>query len=217
MADTVQFELFDSPSNRMQNSGTYDEFRRLLSSFDCRKCALADGRTTIVIDRGNPASKLMLVGEGPGAQEDQTGKAFVGRAGKLLDEIMATVNLDTERDMLIVNVVKCRPPDNRTPHPTEAASCLPYLQKQIGLVGPACILLLGATAAKHLFTQRKFASMEEEVGKFFESPEYPGIRFMLLYHPAFLLRDPRKKKDMWSHMKTFHEWWTTEERAGRPR
>jgi uracil-DNA glycosylase family 4 len=216
MADAFQFELFDDPSNRVLNAGSYGEFRRLMAGSGCRKCGLAAGRTSIVIDRGNPASKLLLVGEGPGQQEDLTGRAFVGRAGKLLDEIMAAVHLDTERDMLIANVVKCRPPENRTPQREEAASCLPYLRKQIDLVRPDCILLLGATAARHLFPDRKLGSMEEEVGKFFDGPEYPGIKFMLLYHPAYLLRDPRKKKDMGEHVKTFNRWWTSGERAGRP-
>lgn len=207
-AETFQFELFNDPANRVLAAADYGEFRRLLGGSGCSKCGLAEGRTNIVIDRGNPGARLMLVGEGPGQQEDATGQAFVGRAGKLLDEIMAAVRLDTSKDMLIANVVKCRPPENRAPQAEEAKACIPYLKKQISLVRPECILLLGATAAKHLFPDRK-ASMEEQVGRFFTSPEHPGINFMLLYHPAFLLRDPRRKKDMWDHIRTFHRWWTS--------
>jgi uracil-DNA glycosylase family 4 len=211
MAETIQFELFDDPSNRLLAAGSYAEFNRLLSGSNCRKCGLSMERKNIVVDRGNPSSRLMLIGEGPGQQEDATGKAFVGRAGQLLDEIMAAVRLDTNRDMIIANIVKCRPPGNRQPQAEEAKTCLPFLKKQIQMVRPDCILLLGAVAAKHLFADRRGISMGEEVGRFFTSTEYPGINFMLLYHPAFLLRDPRKKKDMWSHIKAFHQWWTSRE------
>jgi uracil-DNA glycosylase family 4 len=208
MADSFQFELFDDPSNRVLAADTYEKFRRLLIEFDCDKCALAGERTNIVVDRGDPSSGLMLIGEGPGRNEDLEGKAFVGRAGKLLDEIMEAVGLDTDRDMLIANVVKCRPPNNRAPQKEEAGLCLPYLRKQIQLVAPDCILLLGAVAARHLLPEKKSITMAEEAGRFFSSPEFPGIRLMILYHPAFLLRDPRRKKDMWGHVKTFSEWWS---------
>ncbi len=211
MDETFQFELFDDPSNRLLAAASYAEFSSLLAGSGCRKCGLSVERRNIVVDRGNPSSRLMIVGEGPGQQEDATGKAFVGRAGQLLDEIMAAVRLDTNRDMIIANVVKCRPPGNRQPQTEEARTCLPFLKKQIQLVRPDCILLLGAVAARYLFAEKKAITMNEEVGRFFNSAEYPGINFMLLYHPAFLLRDPRKKKDMWSHVKTFHQWWTSRE------
>jgi DNA polymerase len=207
VSDTFQFELFDGPANRILGAPDYASFRERLTGSTCSRCGLAAGRTNIVVDRGNPETRLMVVGEGPGEQEDLQGRAFVGRAGKLLDEIMRAVDLDTERDMLIVNVVKCRPPGNRQPQADEAAACLPFLRKQVALTRPACILLLGATAARHLLPERKLASMGEEVGRFFTSPEWPGIDLMLLYHPAFLLRDPRKKKDMWDHVRAFKSWW----------
>jgi DNA polymerase len=207
MVESFQFELFDDPSNRILAAADYSEFQRLLSGFDCRKCSLAEQRTNIVIDRGNPESKVMLIGEAPGQQEDLQGRAFVGRAGQLLDEIMKAVELNTEKDMLIANVVKCRPPNNRPPHAEEARMCLPYLKKQVHLVNPDAILLLGAVAARFVFPEKKSISMAEESGKFFQSPDFPGIDFMILYHPAFLLRDPRRKKDMWSHIKTFKDWW----------
>jgi DNA polymerase len=137
----------------------------------------------------------------PGENEDLQGKAFVGRAGQLLDKIMASIGLDTNQDMLIVNVVKCRPPDNRAPTQAEADNCKPYLDWQIKQVKPQIIVLLGATAAKHLMPKQKGQNMKDRVGKFFEIREYPGIRFLLLYHPAYLLRDPRKKVDMGEHIK----------------
>lgn len=103
--------------------------------------------------------------------------------------------------MLIANVVKCRPPGNRAPVESEAKACRPYLDLQIKLVNPRIILLLGATALKHIIPEKKKFSMEEEAGKFFTHPDFPGIHFMVLYHPAYLLYDPRKKEPMWQHVK----------------
>jgi uracil-DNA glycosylase family 4 len=202
----MQFDLFDRGRNDVLSAATYEEFRRRLLASDCKLCPLWEGRTNLVIDRGNPRARIMAIGEAPGENEDLQGLAFVGRAGQLLDEIMKAIGLDTNRDLLIVNVVKDRPPDNRAPTAAEAQACLPYLQKQIELVKPRVILLLGATALKHLQRDKAAASMKDEVGKFFELPEYPGIRFMVLYHPAYLLRDPRKKADMWRHVQTLKRW-----------
>jgi DNA polymerase len=114
---------------------------------------------------------------------------------------MESIGLDTNRDMLIVNVVKCRPPDNRAPKPAEAANCRPYLEWQLRTIKPKVVVLLGATAAKHLIVSQKGENMKDRVGQFFDVPQYPGVKFLLLYHPAYLLRDPRKKKDMWEHVK----------------
>lgn len=113
---------------------------------DCRRCELAATRTHVVISRGNPLARLMLIGEGPGQHEDETGLPFVGRAGKLLDQILASVGLDQEQDIYICNVVKCRPPGNRKPTPEEMAHCRPWLQRQIQLVNPDMVLLAGSTA-----------------------------------------------------------------------
>jgi len=127
------------------------------------------------------------------------GQAFVGRAGQLLDKIMASIGLDTNQEVLILNIVKCRPPKNRAPKPEEAKNCFGYLQRQLAFVKPRLIILLGATAAKDFIPSRD--GMKERVGQFFDVPEYPGAKFLLLYHPAYLLRDPRKKTDMWEHVK----------------
>ncbi|MFN0117475.1 MAG: uracil-DNA glycosylase [Elusimicrobiota bacterium] len=179
----------------------YFQFKKNLIESHCSKCTdLCSGRTNIVVDRGNPAAKIMIIGEAPGANEDLTGQAFVGRGGKLLDALLSSVGIQTNTDTIIANVVKCRPPNNRPPTQAEADHCLPYLKEQINLVKPKVILLLGATAAKHLIPEHKDKSMKERVGKFFDLPEYPQIKFQILFHPAYILRDPRKKKDMLEHL-----------------
>ena len=197
----VQFDLFDDTHNRILTSDTYDKFKDHLSSYDCRLCPLSRSRKRIVIDRGNPGSRIMVISERPGENEDRMGVAFVGRAGELLDKIMASIDLDTNRDMLIVNVVKCIPPVDRSPLSDEVRACRPFLDRQIKLVGPRVVILLGAVALKHFCDTKGDFKMEEEAGRFFTISEYPCIQFMVLYHPAFLLRDPRKKKDMWGHVK----------------
>ncbi len=157
-----------------------------------------------MIDRGNPDSNILIISERPGDNEDALGQAFVGRSGELLDRIMASIGLDTNRDMLIVNVVKCKAEIDRAPTAQEAEACLPYQHRQIELMHPKIILLLGAVALKYVAPQvggREEFSMEHEAGRFFTVPEYPGVQFMVLYHPAFLLRDPTKKAVMWEHVK----------------
>ena len=176
-----------------------------MKSSDCERCGLYEGRRNIVIDRGNHSSKLMIIGEAPGENEDIEGKAFVGKAGKLLDEIMKAISLNTEEDLLIANIVKCRPPENRSPLREEVSACLPYLHKQIELLKPKVIVLLGAVALKHMISEKKDFSMADEAGTCFRSKDYPGVHFMVLYHPAYLLYDPRKKKDMWEHVKQLKE------------
>ncbi|MBI2870982.1 MAG: uracil-DNA glycosylase [Candidatus Omnitrophica bacterium] len=195
-----QFDLFDDGRNEILSSPDYGVFRDRLVSSGCMRCPLSEGRTHIVVDRGNPEARLMFIGEGPGENEDREGLAFVGRAGKLMDALMAEIGLDTNRDSLIVNVVKCRPPQNRAPREEEAGECLPYLKKQIELVRPRLIALLGATALKYIVPRREVSSMEQAVGKIFKCPEYPGVDFMVLYHPAYLLYDPRKKRVMMEHL-----------------
>ena len=202
---TVQFDLFDNTQNDIFGAKEYPLFKNYLKNSNCKRCVLHEGRRNIVIDRGNPSSKLMVIGEAPGENEDMMGKAFVGKAGKLLDEIMKAVSLDTEKDLLIANIVKCKPPGNRSPLREEVNDCLPYLRKQIELVQPNVIVLLGAVALKHMIADKKDFSMADEAGTCFRSKDYPGVHFMVLYHPAYLLYDPRKKKDMWEHVKQLRE------------
>lgn len=187
--------------NNILNAASYEQFKKELAQSGCDHCGdLKRNRHSIVVDRGNPASPILLIGEAPGRTEDSLGAAFVGRAGKLLDDVMASINLDTNKDTLIVNVVKCRPPDNRPPTLQEAENCRAYLDWQIAKVNPRVIVLLGATAARHFFPPEKIKTMKTVVGQFLQSDRVPGVPVQILYHPAYILRDPRKKKDMLEHL-----------------
>ena len=197
----MQFDLFDSQANGILSKPNYPAFKKALYESACKKCALHEGRTQIVVDRGDPNAQIMVIGEGPGEKEDLSGQAFVGRAGKMFDEIMKAIGLDTNKDMFIANVVKCRPPGNRAPRDEEAQACFPYLRKQIEMVAPKVIILLGATALKRMDPTKKNFAMDEEAGRFFNLPDYPGILFMVLYHPAALLYNSKLKPAMWEHAK----------------
>ncbi|MXX08281.1 MAG: uracil-DNA glycosylase [Synechococcus sp. SB0667_bin_8] len=156
---------------------------------DCRRCELAATRTHVVISRGNPLARLMLIGEGPGQNEDETGLPFVGRAGKLLDQILASVGLDQEQDIYICNVVKCRPPGNRKPTPEEMAHCRPWLQRQIQLVNPAVVLLAGSTAMTGVLGIK--TGITRMRGQWIERD---GRVYMPVFHPSFLLRNASRQK-----------------------
>jgi DNA polymerase len=199
---TGQLGLFDQGPRDLLAIRDYEEFKRRLAASGCDRCDLSRDRRNIVVDRGHPGSRVMAVGEGPGADEDAQGRAFVGRGGQLFDRIMAEAGFDTNRDLLIANVVKCRPPENRVPHAAEVEACLPYLRHQIRLVKPKVIVLLGATALKHLLPARKNTPMREIVGKPFTDFGLPGVTFLVFYHPAFLLRDPRKLPEAREHIRT---------------
>jgi len=183
----------------------YLDFKNNLIASNCQKCpALCEKRTHIVVDRGNADSKVLVIGEAPGRDEDLKGKPFVGQAGKLLDKIMGAINLSTEKDMLITNVVKCRPPNNRVPTPKEVENCFPYLEWQIRKMRPQVIVLLGATSAKYFFDIS--GGMREVAGSFLKHPSYPYTQFVILYHPAALLYDASKKKMMWEHVKKLRDY-----------
>jgi uracil-DNA glycosylase family 4 len=198
----VELDLFDTGYNDVLAAPDYAHFGKRLIAYNCQRCPRGRARSHIVLDRGNPHAKILVVSERPGDSEDSIGRAFVGRSGELLDRIMASISLNTNRDLLIVNVVKCRAEVDRAPTTQEVEACLPYLRRQIELMRPKVILLLGAVALKYLVKGRgdEF-SMEEEAGHLFSAPDQPDVHFMVLYHPAFLLRDPRKKAVMWEHMK----------------
>jgi uracil-DNA glycosylase len=196
----LQFDLFNETHSDILRAGNYEVFRRKLRASGCERCALSQGRTQIVVDRGNPDAKLMFIGEGPGENEDKQGLAFVGRAGKLMDKMMTEIGLDTNQDAIIVNIVKCRPPGNRAPLKEEAETCMPFLKKQVALIKPKMIVLLGATALKHLVLDQKRFSMADSAGKMFKHPDFPGVDLMVLFHPAYLLYDPRKKSVMAEHL-----------------
>ncbi len=161
---------------------------------DCTRCALHKGRNKIVFADGSPNARLMFVGEGPGADEDAQGLPFVGRAGQLLNNMISAMGLKRE-EVYIANVVKCRPPGNRTPEPEEANTCTPFLFRQIDVVRPQVLVALGATAATYLLGQRQpLAGLRGRVHAF------RGMSLIVTYHPAFLLRDPRQKKEAWADL-----------------
>jgi uracil-DNA glycosylase len=162
---------------------------------DCTRCKLhKQGRKQIVFGVGNTNAELMFVGEAPGADEDQQGEPFVGRAGQLLNNMITAMGLRRE-DVYIANVIKCRPPGNRTPEREECETCAPFLMRQIDVIKPKVIVALGAVAAKNLLGLND--SMANLRGRFYD---FRGTRLAVTYHPAFLLRDPRQKKEAWKDL-----------------
>lgn len=174
---------------------------------DCTRCKLhKQGRKQIVFGVGNPRADLMFVGEGPGADEDIQGEPFVGRAGQLLNNMIKAMGIRRE-EVYIANVVKCRPPGNRTPERDETETCSPFLMRQIAVVKPKVVVALGSVAAKNLLAMN--ASMAELRGRFYDfmpsgarssDPNWQGTKLAVTYHPAFLLRDPRQKGEAWKDL-----------------
>lgn len=161
---------------------------------DCTRCALSGGRKNIVFGVGNPHARLMFVGEGPGADEDEQGEPFVGKAGQLLDRIIEAIGL-SRADVYIANVVKCRPPGNRNPEPAEIAACLPFLERQIASIAPAVLVTLGNVPTKTLLGTTTGIVKMRGLWK-----EYRGIPLMPTFHPAYLLRTPGDKRLVWEDM-----------------
>jgi uracil-DNA glycosylase family 4 len=162
---------------------------------DCTRCRLhKQGRKQIVFGVGNPNAELMFIGEAPGADEDQQGEPFVGRAGQLLNNMIKAMGLRRE-DVYIANIIKCRPPGNRTPERDECETCSPFLMRQIAAIKPKAIVALGAVAAKTLLAIN--APMSDFRGRWFD---FRGTKLAVTYHPAFLLRDPRQKKETWKDL-----------------
>ena len=161
----------------------------------CTRCELHQNRNTVVFGTGDENAKLMFVGEAPGADEDRQGEPFVGRAGQLLTKIIEAVGYARE-EVYIANVIKCRPPGNRNPKPTEVETCEPFLLKQIEIIQPKVICALGSFAAQTLLrTDQKISALR---GKFHD---YRGVKVMPTYHPAYLLRNPHAKREVWDDMK----------------
>lgn len=161
----------------------------------CENCKLCENRTQTVLERGNRNAKWMFIGEGPGEQEDLQGRPFVGASGQLLDKMIAAMQLNTENDVYIANVIKCRPPRNRNPEPEEISSCKNYLLQQINLVKPQMIITLGRYAAQTLL------DTEIAVGKLRgKVHHYQDIPLIATYHPSYLLRTPSAKKDAWDDL-----------------
>jgi uracil-DNA glycosylase len=169
--------------------GTYSTMEEIKAHCShCHRCELGATRTNAVIGRGNPTADLMIVGEGPGQNEDETGLPFVGKSGQLLDKILASVGL-TEADVFIANIVKCRPPGNRAPSDAEMNTCRPYLQEQIRMVDPKVILLAGASSVKGLIGDKR--GITKIRGEWIE---WEGRLCMPVFHPAYLLRNQSKEK-----------------------
>ncbi len=159
---------------------------------ECRRCGLAGGRKNLVFGVGNPAARLMFVGEAPGRDEDIQGEPFVGEAGQLLTKIIQAMGLQRE-DVYICNVLKCRPPDNRNPHQDEIEACGPFLLRQVKAIAPRAIIALGTFAAQTLLETKDPISRLR--GRFHD---YHGIPLMPTFHPAFLLRSPERKREVWA-------------------
>lgn len=175
------------------SSPTLEDVREELG--DCRRCKLHSSRTNIVFGTGSPKARLVFVGEGPGRDEDLQGMPFVGLAGQLLTKIIQAIQLSRE-EVYIANIIKCRPPGNRNPEPDEIRACEPFLIKQLGVIRPKLICALGTFAAQTLLkTEEKISLLR---GRFHR---YQGIPIMPTYHPAYLLRNPHFKKDVWEDMK----------------
>ncbi|MEW6126884.1 MAG: uracil-DNA glycosylase [Acidobacteriota bacterium] len=167
---------------------------------DCTRCKLHEHRKHIVFGEGNPQARLMFIGEGPGADEDATGRPFVGRAGQLLDKIIAAIGKKRE-DVFIANVVKCRPPQNRAPEKDETDACEGFLFRQIKLINPKVIVALGSPAFQCLFRTKEAISRAR--GEF---REWNGYQVMPTFHPAYLLRSPDKKREAWEDMKKVRDY-----------
>jgi DNA polymerase len=162
---------------------------------ECTRCKLHEGRTHIVFGEGNPNAELMFVGEGPGADEDATGRPFVGAAGRLLDRIIEAIGFKRD-DVYIANVVKCRPPGNRKPEKDESSTCQQFLFRQIDVIRPKVIVALGNTPVESLLGLK--LGITKARGEFYD---YHGMKLMPTFHPAYLLRDPTKKREVWEDMK----------------
>lgn len=165
------------------------EFEKAINK--CQKCPLGETRNKFVFGVGDPSAKLVFIGEAPGRDEDRLGEPFVGRAGKLLDKILSAINM-TREEVYICNILKCRPPDNRTPHSEEIETCLPYLETQLKIINPKLIVALGATAAHTLLSSKtSLGSLRSNIWK------WQDIDLIVTYHPAALLRNPNFKRPAW--------------------
>jgi len=186
----------ESPIAEATPETSTDEWAALSAeAHDCTACRLAGTRTNVVFGVGDPSADLMFIGEAPGREEDLQGEPFVGRAGQLLTDIIKAMKL-TRDDVYIANVIKCRPPENRNPEPDELDQCRPFLRRQVDLIQPKVIVTLGRFGLQSL-TGKSYA-ISAVRGQWLD---YNGIKLMPTYHPAYLLRTPAAKKDVWADMK----------------
>ena len=198
LRDSLFGELFPATPALSKSSESLEEIWRDIG--DCTRCGLCEGRTQVVNTHGNHKARLMFVGEAPGADEDAQGKPFVGRAGQLLTKIIEAIGLKRE-EVLIGNVNRCRPPGNRQPTLEEAAICRPFLFREIAAVHPEVIVVMGNTAVRNLLETRE--GITRIRGKF---QDFRGIKVMPTFHPAYLLRDPSKKRETWEDLKKVRDY-----------
>lgn len=184
----------DLAARRSANEAQLEALARRMAG--CTKCRLSEGRTNLVFGQGDAAAELAFVGEGPGYNEDQQGLAFVGKAGELLTKMIDAMGV-TRDEVFIANVVKCRPPENRTPAPDEMGTCLPFLQEQLSIIKPKVICALGKTAALGLGLIGPDDSLGRNRGRFHD---WKGTPVMVTYHPAYLLRNPADKRKAWEDL-----------------
>ncbi len=184
----------EEPDARLEHANDTIEYIRIEIG-DCTRCPLHAGRMQIVHTTGNFQAELMFIGEAPGADEDEQGKPFVGRAGQLLTKIIESIGLSRD-EVCIGNINRCRPPGNRKPEPNETAACRPYILREIAVIKPKVIVVLGATAAHNLLQVK--TPITKLRGEFHD---YFGVKVMPTFHPAYLLRDPHKKREVWDDMK----------------
>ena len=195
--ETLSEKGLSNPPPAPLRTKSLEEVRTELG--ECRRCKLHRTRRTIVFGEGDKKAKLMIIGEGPGYDEDVQGRPFVGKAGQLLTKILQSIRLNRE-EVYIANIIKCRPPQNRNPEPDEIRSCYPFLLAQISAIQPKIICALGTFAAQTLLkTERKITALR---GKAYDQD---GIQVIPTYHPAYLLRNPDKKRDVWEDMKRISE------------
>ena len=178
----------------LSEAKTWDELKTACDN--CTKCELHKTRTNVVFGVGSRDAEVLFIGEGPGESEDLKGEPFVGRAGKLLDDMLKIIGLSRDKNIFIANIVKCRPPGNRDPHNTEREFCVDWLNAQIGLMQPKIVVCLGRVAATQMINSE--FKITQDHGKWYDKD---GAKYMALYHPAFLLRDPHKKPDTFVDLK----------------
>jgi len=192
-AEPKSLALFEKNLNESDANDSLAKIREDIG--DCQRCKLCATRTHIVFGSGDPKAKLVFVGEAPGADEDAQGLPFVGRAGQLLTKIIESIGLSRD-NVYICNVIKCRPPENRFPEKDEIASCSPFLMRQLEVIRPKVICCLGAAAAQTILKTK--SSVGWMRGRF---QDYRGAKLIVTYHPAYLLRNPEAKRDVWEDMK----------------
>ncbi|HMS40040.1 MAG TPA: uracil-DNA glycosylase [Pyrinomonadaceae bacterium] len=199
VTENLNESLFGDIKANLPDSGeTIEDIRAEIG--DCKRCQLCEGRTKIVHSTGNRQADLMIIGEAPGADEDQKGEPFVGRAGQLLTKIIEGIQLKRE-DVFIGNINRCRPPQNRAPLPNETAACKPFLLREIAVVKPKVIIVLGNTAMKNLLDTKEGITKLRGIFQ-----DYYGVKVMPTFHPAYLLRDPSKKREVWEDMKKIRDY-----------